>query len=209
MGVERARVTEVHAATSASGRAGSGYLLTERLVLTAGAVAGRRGSTDVRPAGTGSWLPASLVWTSARGDAALLQVDDDAALFTAPAPPRWGDLRGDRPVGVTAIGFPPAESRPQWARDPEQLVAHVTPSGSPTLAVAAGRPVGDGMCGAALFAGPNLVGVLVLNGGRMVAVPAAPLVGDEVFARLVGGDSGVAVVPVSTAASVFPILHRP
>ncbi len=198
----------MHAPTSASGRAGSGYLLTDQLVLTAGAVAGRRGSTHVRPAGTGSWLAASLVWTSPRGDAALLEVDEPA-VYTAPAPPRWGDLRGDRPVGVTAIGFPPAEGRPEWARDPEQLVAHVTPSGSATLAVAANRPVGDGMSGAALFAGPHLVGVLLLNGGRMVAVPAAPLAGDPVFARLVGGDRGVAVVPVSTAASVFPILHRP
>lgn len=209
MGVERARVTEVHAATSATGKAGSGYLLTDRLVLTAGAVAGRRGSTDVRPAGTGSWLTASVVWTSGRGDAALLEVDDDPALFTPPAALRWGELRGDRPVGVTAMGFPPADGRPQWARDPEQLVGHVTPSGTPTLAVAATRPVGDGMSGAALFAGANLVGVLVVNGQRPVAVPVTPLVGDEVFARLVGGDGGVAVVPVSTAASVFPILHRP
>ncbi len=34
MGIERARVTEVHATDSVSGRAGSGYQITDRLVLT-------------------------------------------------------------------------------------------------------------------------------------------------------------------------------
>lgn len=218
MGIERARVTEVHATTSPTGHAGSGYFVTDRLVLTAGTVAGRRGATHVRPAGGGTWLAASVRWTAEGGDAALLELDGGPALVVPPAPPRWGRLCGRRPLGVTAVGFPPADGRPKWVRDPEWFLGQVSPPeddapGGSRLPVAAGpggRTVGDGMSGAALFAGPHLVGVLVVEGGppgrvRLVAVPVGAMAADDAFVRLVGDGEELNVAPVSTLVSGFPV----
>src|SRR5438045_3541677 len=100
MGIERARVVEVHARTSSARRVASGYLVGERLVLTAGAAAGGDGPTDVRPAGTATWYPAKTVWTAASGAGALLELDEPLA---APAGMVWGDVAGPRPVAVAAM----------------------------------------------------------------------------------------------------------
>src|SRR5436305_12963505 len=100
MGIERARAVEVHARGSTSGRVGSGYLLGDRLVLTAGAVVGPDGTADIRPAGTGPWLPASAVWVAEDGDVAVLEVDDPSALLLSPSLPRWGRVEGRLPVAV-------------------------------------------------------------------------------------------------------------
>ena len=187
MGIERARVVEVYAA---GGCAGSGYQLDGRLVLTSERVAGRSGSAEVRPAGTGTWVPASVVW---RGDAAILDVPDPLALMASPGRPRWGEVAGRRPVAVTGMGFPPASGRPQWPRDPQQFVGQLSADGS-LQASAAGMP------GAALFAGAELVGI-VRGDGR--AVPAGALAVDEEFCALVGG---VSLVPVETPSTGFPML---
>ena len=58
MGIERSRVLEVH---RAQGAVGAGYLIDDRLVLTAGA---GRARAEVRPAGTATWLAASPVWST-------------------------------------------------------------------------------------------------------------------------------------------------
>lgn len=183
MGIERARVVELPA--------GSGYQVDGRLVLTSAAVVGGSGAVEVRPAGTGTWVAASVVW---RGAAALLQVSDPTALLPSPRPVRWGEVVGPRPVAVAALGFPPAGGRPQWARDPQQWLGHLSADGT----VQAGP---DGMPGAALFAGAELVGVLA-DGPR--AVPAATLAADEAFLDLVGG---LDLVRVETPAAGFPILR--
>jgi len=194
MGIERARVLEVKGPAAVY----AGYLLDDRLVLTAGA--GR--ATEVRPAGTATWLAASPVWSSPAG-AAVLELDDPAALMMPPALPRWGRITGRRPVAVTAMGFPPAVAPTRWARDPEQFFGHVVPSETAWLTVTGGRPAGAGMTGAALFAGAELVGVL-LAGAR--ALPVGALAPDPGFAGLVGDDAGgVALADVSTPATAFPI----
>jgi hypothetical protein len=220
MGIERVRVAEVHAPTSLSQRTGSGFLVSDRLVLTAAAVAGRDGPTHVRPVGAGSWMAASVVWRAARGGAALLEIDGDPALISPPPLPRWGEVGGRRPVGVMAVGFPPADGRPQWPRDPEPFLGQVTPpddrrAPDDPLLVTAGpgaRPVGDGMSGAALFAGAHLVGVLLVEGGpagplRLAAAPVAAMAADGGFVALVGDGEDLPVEPVSTLVGGFPILH--
>ena len=191
MGIERARVVEVYAGDAASGRAGSGYQVDGGLVLTSAGVIGRSGAAEVRPAGTGSWVPASVVW---RGDAAVLEVADPSVLMASPGPIRWGELVGRRPVAVTGMGFPPAAGRPQWARDPRQFVGHLSADGS----VQAGA---DGMAGAAVFAGAELVAV-VADGSR--AVPVASLVADDAFVELLGC---VSLVPVEARSVGFPMLR--
>lgn len=194
MGIERARVVEVHH----PGAVGAGYLIDDRLVLTAGS---GRAPAGVRPAGTATWLATSPVWSSPAG-AVLLELDDPEALMMPPVPPRWGRITGRRPVAVTAMGFPPAAAPTRWARDPEQFFGHVVPAESTALTVSAPRPAGTGMAGAALFAGAELVGVL-LDGAR--ALPVSTLAGEPGFAALVGDGDGLALADVSTPATAFPI----
>ena len=186
MGIERARVVEVYAAG-----AGSGYQLDGRLVLTWAGVVGRSGTVDVRPAGGGGWVPASVVW---RGDAARVEVSDPVVLMPSPAPVRWGEVAGARAVAVTGMGFPSTAGRPQWARDPTQFVGHLSADGS--LQGAA-----RGMAGAAVFAGAELVGVVGDGSG---AVPVAALAADAGFVAVVGE---LSPVRVEAPAAGFPMLR--
>ena len=190
MGIERARVVEVGAGEGATDRAGSGYQIDGRLVLTSAGVVGRSGSVEVRPAGTGTWVPATVVW---RGGAAVLEVSDPTALMLSPRPLRWGEVVGPRPVAVAALGFPPANGSPQWARDPEQWAGWLSSDG-------AVHSDAGGMPGAALFAGAELVGVLA-DGRRAVLVTA--LAADPAFVGLAGE---IPLVPVETPAAGFPML---
>jgi len=193
MGVERARVLEI----DSGGGVQSGYLVDDRLVLT---VAAGRAAVRLRPAGSATWLAASPVWSSAAG-VALLELHDPAALMMPPGRPRWGRITGRRPVAVAAMGFTPATAPTRWARDAEHFLGHVVPSESASMAVTGG-PAGAGMTGAALFAGAELVGVLV-TGPR--AVPVSALAGEPGFAALLGGQEGLAMADVSTPATAFPI----
>lgn len=216
MGIERARVVEVHARTSATGRVGSGYLISDRLVLTADCIVGRQGPTEVRPGGTFPWVTASLLWLGDACGAAVLEVDDPSTLMVPPAVMRWGEVLGGEPVPVTAMGFPPVGARPDGVRDPEQIFGQLGPprsGGDVSLPVTAraGRPPGDGMCGAVLFAGAELVGVIVAGPGtggddRLRAVPVGALAGDDAFVGLVGGGRGLTVTPVRAPPSGFSIL---
>jgi hypothetical protein len=112
--------------------------------------------------------------------------------------------------------------RPERARDAEQFLGHVTAAGGPapsatTMAVTAGgsgASAGGGLTGAALFAGPDVVGVLLAGTDhtgrtRLGAVCAGDLADDPAFAGLVGGDDGLSVTSVRTAWSGFPILQAP
>lgn len=206
MGIERSRVLEVHAMgvsgpgrKAGGGTVGAGYLIDDRLVLTAGA---GRAPADVRPAGTATWLAASPVWSSPAG-AVVLELADPEMLMMPPVRPRWGRITGRRPVAVTAMGFPPAPAPTRWARDPEHFFGHIVPAESAAMAVTASHPAGDGMTGAALFAGAELVGVL-LAGAR--ALPMSVLAGEPGFAGLVGDErGGLALADVSTPATAFPI----
>lgn len=194
MGIERARVVEVHA----SGRVGAGYLIGERLVLTAGGLAGG----DVRPAGTATWYPASPVWTAKSVGAALLEADESLA---APTAIRWGEVTGRRPVAVTAMGFPPAQGRSVQFRDAEQFVGQVVAAGD-GLGVEpapASRLHGEGLHGAALFAGAELVGVVAASGLR--AVPVSAFASDPRFVAWAGAGNPLALTPVR-AGSGFSIL---
>ncbi|MDQ2826235.1 MAG: hypothetical protein M3Y04_04655, partial [Actinomycetota bacterium] len=221
MGIERARVIEVHARDSPTTRVGAGYQVGDRLVLTFGRIVGRDGPTAVRPGGTAVWVTSSVVWRAADGRTAVLEVDDPSVLMLSPGALRWGRVSGRGPVAVTAIGFASAHVRPERARDPVQFLGRLTPVGGtadvPTLAVTAGGTGGrpdDGMSGAALFAGPHLVGVLAVGAGdddriRLSAVPIAAIATDPGFVRLLGGTEGLALTAVSAPWSGLPILQMP
>ncbi len=201
IGFEKARVAEVYATGAAGGRVGSGYLLADGLVLTARHVVEPSNGVEVRPLEATEWTPASLAWSDEAADAAVLRTKDP---LPAPgAPPGWGVVEGCEPVAVSAVCFPWAQARPSGVRDTEQLLGHVAPLSdakedryainvetSPPQ-----RPDGSsgwaGMSGAALFAGPYLVGVVVVDPDRfgperVKATPVAVLADDDDFARLVG-----------------------
>lgn len=196
MGIERARVVEVFAADAASGGAGSGYQVDDRLVLTCAAVTGRSGATVVRPAGTATWVPATVVWRDDAAGASLLDVADPMSLLPYPSPLRWGDTVGGRPISVVAMGFTAADGRPEWPRDPVRYAGQMTPQGGLTT-------VDSGMHGAALFAGAELVGVVV---GDRRAVPTRVLAGDPAFVDLAGGGRELTLLPVGAPAFGLPIL---
>ena len=80
MGVDRYRVCELYAAGPGAEGSGSGYRLSDRLVLTARhvitpAVAGSGGQLLVRPVGVPGWLPALVEWQDADADASYDAAD--------------------------------------------------------------------------------------------------------------------------------------
>lgn len=128
--MDEARVVEIW--VPAAGRVGSGYLLSDRLVLTAhhvvhGIPVGA--PVDVRPLSVGQpspWLSASLYWPTRQADlaaapdcdAALLVIDDplwDPGLLRGTV--RFGQVTGQDRVACLGLGFPDAEARPDNSRD--------------------------------------------------------------------------------------------
>ena len=201
------------------GHVGSGYRVAAGAVLTAAHVVAdlpvwradapvpadveAPGVCWARPLGAPGWVPAVVAWRDAAQDVAVLRLAPAAPPLPDGPWPRWGRVDGMEPVAVTAVGFPWAQERPDRVRDTEQLFGFIAPAAmakaalcavSVLTAAPAGRAGGSpwaGMSGAALFAGPFLVGVLVIDparfaADRVVAAPIAPLLGDAALAGLLG-----------------------
>lgn len=207
MGIERARVVEVYAPSSVSRRVGSGYVVGDRLVLTAGGLVGTDGPTRIRPAGTATWLGSAVVWAAPSGTAAVVEIEDPAALMLPPERMPFGRITGRRPLAVTAMGVPSSSAPADWPRDAMQFIGHVVPAddGAP-LAVTANEAEGNGMDGAALFAGAELVGVLAASADRLLAVSVAAMAGDTAFVDLFGDAGELKLTPVGAPSFGLPIL---
>jgi hypothetical protein len=218
MGLDLSRVVEIYAESRDEGTIGSGYLVTDQLILTAGHVI--RGATrvDVRPLGTAEWLVSTSVWPGdSEVDITLLRPQRPERLSTRRAPVRWGSVRSaTEPISCTAVGFPWAQARPtgrREVRDTEQIFGHVAPlghakSGRLAITVISTPPIArtdssgwEGMSGAAVFAGPYLIGLVAIDparfgAARLVAVSIEELAKDKRFARLLCGEDTLAVTPV-------------
>jgi putative sterol carrier protein len=187
-------------------RVGSGFLLAERLVLTAAHVV-RGDLADqihvslpfVAASATGS-----IMWSgSAVGlDAALIELDRPPATARPTLPPsvRWGWLTGQQPgVPATAVGFPRVLRADDGQRPPDHLNGRINPGvamgqrydlnldGVPPRSTEARRSAWSGLSGAALYSANLLIGVMVIDtpnfqSGRLTAVPAWRLLADEDFA---------------------------
>ena len=221
MGFDRHRVMEVFAgAENGGGRVGSGYRVAEGLVLTAGHVvagltahphgelsaAGYRAKCEVRPLGARAWITGSVLWRDEAADVALIGLASDAPPLPPGSPvPLWGMVDGDQPVSCSAVGFPWAQEQPDRARDTEQLVGFVPPlstakGGHLSLTVVSSKPTARehgspwaGMSGAAVFAGPYLVGIVIVNPARfgedrLVVAAVSALCQNTQFAELAGVD---------------------
>lgn len=201
------RVVEVWA--KATRRVGSGYLLTERLVLTSyhvlrGLEAGapvevRRLSRDPEPP---EWINSHVRWPSSPvdidaapwRDAALLLLDE-AVTVVPQGRVRFGETGDDR-LPCQGLGFPRSEARPSGRRDTARILGEVDPlhalrSGVLTVHVNQGivPPAGgwSGASGTALFCGPLLIAVLVTDRGTgaqadvLGAVPITALADEPDF----------------------------
>ena len=214
---------------SGSGSVGSGYRVDLDMALTAAHVVAAlplwpsdepvpedvnaEGVCWTRPLGEAGWVPGVVAWRDERKDVAVLRLAPGVLALPAGSPTsRWGRVDGTEPIAVTAVGFPWAQECPDRVRDSEQLFGFIAPATSVKAgycavtvltAAPAGRAGGSpwaGMSGAALFAGPFLVGVVVVDPARfgtdrVLAVPVALLLGDAEVAGLLGADAqGVAGV---------------
>ncbi|MCX5128517.1 tetratricopeptide repeat protein [Streptomyces sp. NBC_00347] len=210
---------------------GSGYLVAPRLVLTAAHVldhldpaAGERVTVSLPDTGEKEFS-ACVRWQGMSGtvDAALIEITAGQDgwqvpqslrdLLTRP-PQRYGLVIGNRPLPVTATGFPRMQKDSDDGRRlDEQLTGHIAPgtgaladryeisSAEPTAgAGASGGSRWSGMSGAGVltddgFGGDLLCGVvrrdrLADGGTRLTATPAAALLADDGFRVLVAQHTG-------------------
>ena len=160
------------------------------------------GRCELRALGERAWVSGSVLWRDESADVALIGLAGDVPPLPPGSPvPRWGRVDGMEPIAVSAVGFPWAQERPDRVRDSEQLFGFIAPATTVKAglcavtvqtAAPAGRAGGSpwaGMSGAALFAGPFLVGVVVVDparfgADRVVAAPIAPLLDDAELAGL-------------------------
>src|SRR3954453_14599844 len=159
---------------------------------------------QARPIGQAGWVPAVVVWRNEAADVAVLRLAANAPRLPPASPaPRWGRMEGTEPIAVSAVGFPWAQERPNRVRDTEHLYGFLAPAtqhkaGQLAVTVLTSAPAARGggsswagLSGAALFAGPFLIGVVIVapsrfGTDRVVAAPLAPLLADAALAGLLG-----------------------
>ena len=199
-----AQLSVSHAASKP--KLGSGYLVAERLVLTAGHVvdgAAEDAVIDVRFPYVAATATGAVLWSgSAEGlDVAIVELSSPPnGLVRIRAPRvRWGRLTGQRPgVEATGVGFPRALRDSDGTRVPDQVDGAINPgtgfgerydlklSGAHPLVSAKDPSPWAGLSGAALFCGDLLVGVVVIDtpnfrSGRLTAVPVWRLLSNAGF----------------------------
>ena len=230
---EPGRVVEIWAAADGSGTVGSGYLLGGGVLLTAGHVVdkARGGGCEIRPLGTGDWLPAEQVWRGDSCDAALLRMPSDAGGGDAAA--CLGRLGRNERAPCRGVGFPFAQAkRGGDLRDTEDLAGEIAPlstlkGGVLTVHIAGSVPTADrsghspweGMSGAAVFSGPLIVGVAIVapadfGTDRLEAVPITTMAAETAFRQALTGDPDRelvlrAVEDVDITRGVLREPHRP
>jgi Trypsin-like peptidase domain len=200
---------------------GSGYLLRDGLVLTAGHVVDVAGEQDceVRPLGEEQWLKAQVAWRGTGDcDVALLRVLASAGAMRPMQPAVLGRVVGHERVEARAVGFAAAQARPDGTRDTEDLRGEVVPlsarkSGRLTISidgsvpeVVNGHSLWEGMSGAALFCGGLLVGVVIVapqhfGGDRLEAISLTAIASDAAFRMALTGEGSEPVALLAVEAA--------
>jgi hypothetical protein len=212
-------VRERIAAVFSGGKQGSGYLLSQRVVLTARHVIVDDEDIRVIVPGRASLTRCDIVggWTSEDCDVALLIAYEDLTSESTTVP--WGRTDSLAPVrGCQAIGFPHVQRDGAGMLDTEQLTGTFKPgtgllSGRYVLdsdhTPPASRPDGGspwaGMSGAAVFSGEVLMGVVASDPhgwrhGRVEVTAARTLLDNRRLMRILG-ERGIEV-PVVTPAGL-------
>ncbi|GAA1029116.1 hypothetical protein GCM10009565_58710 [Amycolatopsis albidoflavus] len=166
-----------------SSQGGSGYRISDDLVLTAAHVVGESG--EVKLFDTDNWLPFRRVWYDDDLDVALLKLEAIGLPTVSPA--RWGLLSSAAPrVPVEAHGFPTFQALGADApRDYEQIDGHVNPlSGAARrqfhISVDSklwrtGPHPWPGMSGAPVLCHGRLIGVITETVGDSNRLAATPI----------------------------------
>ncbi|GGV19433.1 tetratricopeptide repeat protein [Streptomyces spectabilis] len=194
-----------------AGLSGTGYLVADRLVLTALHNVRGAGAAEVRPLGSDAWARAEVLWPAADAgapDAALLRIVDTRWTPPGGEPVRWGRIDAAAPpaegrLPCLAVGLPRSEAR-DGLRDTKEIRGHVEAltglkaDGVITVHVdrAAAPSKGEGRwagaSGAALFCRGRIIGVLTADRARdyeanqLTAVSVESLAARPGFARAVG-----------------------
>jgi hypothetical protein len=209
--MDKDRVTEVFAQSGQTTSYGSGYFLTDALILTAGHVADpvKDGAWQVRSLGDSTWRSADLVWRGASCDAAVLKVTAAGGQLGQAGLVRLGRPAAEWRAPCQSVGFPVAQTQPGSGgrRDTEDIKGEIAPltrikNGSLTVHIdgsvprpdASGRSPWAGMSGAALFCGPLLVGVVTVDPAnfgtdRLEAVPVLTMAAEPAFRALLTGQA--------------------
>jgi hypothetical protein len=207
------RVVEIYAPNPLdpnAGTLGSGFAVTDDLVLTAKHVV--QDAKQVRVRGLGEEWPtyrsAEVVWLSAKWDAALIRLAD-APWSSVPdrGELHWVRLSGQFPILWIAYGFPRATEFPSGpGRELEAIDGDIIPGagfkrGTLSLNVKSALPLPtaessslwQGISGAAILTEQDrkLIGLIVhdppgFETSRLQGIPVEHLVSDPEFAQLVG-----------------------
>lgn len=202
------RIVEIFASNqNGHGEAGSGYLVDDNLILTAKhTIQGNQ--IDVRLLGANTWIPATVEWQSIQSDLAILRTPENAMDVPSGGPVlRWGQMErsGSEPIAVSAVGFPRAQVRSDGSRESEGVWGFVVPStevkrGTLAITVMSSSPSDDrgaspwaGMSGAGVFAGRELIGVVVVDptnfdNRRLIAESMESLLADATAPRNLFGN---------------------
>ena len=223
--MDAARVVEVW--VPGKRRVGSGYLLADRLALTAYHVvqgAGNGARVEVRPlsAEPGPWLESRVCWpdgpvdiaASPERDAALLLIDAPQAPGPLPGRVRFGQVTGQDRVPCAGVGFPAMEKRPDHVRDTARVLGKADPlhafkSTLLTIHIDEGvvPPRGGwaGASGTALFCGPLLIGVLATDRNTAASASVLGAVPITALAELPGFRSMLAQHGVELSIEPAPV----
>lgn len=168
---------------------GSGYLVTDSLILTAyhnvrhdGQASDGLQVRQLDRNGQTTWLAAERIWPEHEpdltqdpsADAALLQIVAPSWDPAKLSPVRWGRVVGTDRIPCKSLGFSDAEKRPDNTRDTMPIRGHLEPlhamktslltihvnEGIVPKRLAQGSGWA-GMSGAAVFCGPLLTGILI------------------------------------------------
>ncbi|MBM9624237.1 NACHT domain-containing protein [Streptomyces zhihengii] len=206
--MDQARVMEIWNPVSA--RSGSGYLIGDRVVLTARHIVDGvplRGDMQVRrldPEGGTDWTHAEPLWlpeaaasgTLPDADGALLRITGPHWRPPVSPPVRFGRVVGKHRLPCVGLGFPDAATRPGRVRDTMAVRGHVDPlhgmkSRMTTVQVDVGilpaRSGWRGSSGTGLLCGPHLIAVITLEKGFapgvLEALPVSVLAEQPGFAQ--------------------------
>lgn len=208
-------------------RFGSGFLVTDRLVLTAKHVVRPGEDAYVRTLSNERQLRVELVWWGSDVDAALLRIIDST--WVPPeglTPVRWGRLITMKySVPCEAIGFPWSQEQPDGRRDTEHLRGEINLGtglldGRYQISVSSGAPdtpaaglAWAGMSGAAVVSGEHVVGLIAdetprFARDRLTAEPVTRLLPDEGFRELWSEETGMPPVAESVELADLGTPHR-
>jgi tetratricopeptide (TPR) repeat protein len=228
----RERVSQIFVPEAPAGarNVGSGYFVDARRVITAAHVVGAVGSlARVRSLGQHDSLLAEVSWRDEDHDLALLELTGDGVPGGDWERAMFGVVEGNDRIACRAVGFPDAQmhrgDEGGLVRDTEAIQGQIDPltgakaGGLLTVHIEGSVPEDPedgqrtpwaGISGAAVFCGPALVGVLLIDPHmfkrRLIATGLAEVAGEPDLVAALGLVDAPELVPIRAAAPDRPAM---